>query len=46
MTPYKFWIGRKPSLDYFKILGFLAHILISSHQRGKLDAKTIINTFI
>ena len=46
MTPYKLWSCRKPSLDYSKSWGFSPYILIPSHQKGNVDAKTIEGTFV
>ena len=45
-TPHELWTGRKPNLQNLKVWGSLAHILIPSHLRSKLDSKTIKGTFI
>ena len=44
-TPMELWCGRKPSLRYFRIWGYPAHVL-SRGKIGKLDSRTKVCLFI
>ena len=39
MTPEEAWSGRKPTVDYFKIFGYIAYEHIPDEKRKKLDDK-------
>jgi hypothetical protein len=45
-TPYKLWNGRKPSLQYFRILGCPSEARCYRPQEKKLDEKTVSCYFI
>ena len=40
-TPYENWVGRKPSLSYFRTWGCLAKVNIPISKKRKLGPKTI-----
>ena len=39
-TPEEAWSGVKPTVDYFRVFGCLAHVHILDQQRVKLDDKS------
>ena len=39
MTPEEAWSGRKPTVDYFKIFGWITYAHIPDEKRKKLDHK-------
>lgn len=41
ITPYELWTKRKLNLNSLRVWGSLAHILILSHTRTKLDSKML-----
>ena len=45
-TPYEAWSGRKPSVSHLKVFGCIVFALIDSHNRSKLDDKSIKYIFI
>ncbi|RVW83084.1 Retrovirus-related Pol polyprotein from transposon TNT 1-94 [Vitis vinifera] len=45
-TPYEAWYGRKPWVSHFKVFGSVAYTLIDSHNRSKLDEKSVKCIFI
>ncbi|WVZ63012.1 hypothetical protein U9M48_012692 [Paspalum notatum var. saurae] len=40
-TPYEEWIGRKPSLSYFRTWGCLAKVNVPINKKRKLGPKTV-----
>jgi hypothetical protein len=45
-TPYEMWIGRKPTLNYLHVWGYLAEAKLFNPGIRKLDPKTISFHFI
>jgi hypothetical protein len=45
-TPYEMWIGRKPTLNYLHVWGYLAEAKLFNPSIRKLDPKTISFHFI
>ncbi|RVW37270.1 Retrovirus-related Pol polyprotein from transposon TNT 1-94 [Vitis vinifera] len=45
-TPYEAWYGRKPWVSHLKVFDSVAYTLIDSHNRSKLDEKSIKCIFI
>ncbi|RVW26239.1 Retrovirus-related Pol polyprotein from transposon TNT 1-94 [Vitis vinifera] len=45
-TPYEAWYGRKPWVSHLKVFGSVAYTLIDSHNRSKLDEKSVKCIFI
>jgi hypothetical protein len=45
-TPYKEWIGRKPSLSYLRTLGCLTKVNVPINNKRKLDPKTVDYVFL
>ncbi|WVZ67986.1 hypothetical protein U9M48_016985 [Paspalum notatum var. saurae] len=45
-TPYEEWIGRKPSLSYFRTWGCLAKVNVPINKKRKLGPKTILSSKI
>ncbi|KAL6327307.1 hypothetical protein AAG906_018760 [Vitis piasezkii] len=45
-TPYEAWYGRKPWVSHLKVFGSVAYMLIDSHNRSKLDEKSVKCIFI
>jgi hypothetical protein len=35
------WSGMKPTVEYFKVFRYLAHVHVPNHKRIKLDDKSI-----
>ena len=46
ITPYEKWYGKKPFLDYLKILDCRCYAHIEKENRQKLDAHTIECVFL
>lgn len=46
ITPYEVLKGEKPSVGYFRVFECIAHMLIDSQFRKKLDSKTQRCVFI
>ncbi|WVZ99677.1 LOW QUALITY PROTEIN: hypothetical protein U9M48_044940 [Paspalum notatum var. saurae] len=45
-TPYEEWIGRKPSLSYFRTWGCLAKVNVPINKKRKLGPKTVDCIFL
>jgi hypothetical protein len=45
-TPYKEWIGRKPSLSYLRTWGCLVKVNVPINKKRKLDLKTMDCVFL
>lgn len=45
-TPFKIWIGRNPTVNYFQKFGTTAYMLEKSNKRGKFDPKSKMCIFI
>jgi hypothetical protein len=45
-TPYKEWIGRRPSLSYLRTWGCLAKVNVSINKKRKLGPKTVDCIFL
>jgi hypothetical protein len=45
-TSYKLWTGRKPSLNYLHVWGYLAQAKVFNPNVGKLDSKKVSCYFI
>ncbi|KAL4382944.1 hypothetical protein GQ457_15G000070 [Hibiscus cannabinus] len=45
-TPYEAWYGRKPSLHFLKIFGYLCFTHVPQIKRDKLDKKPLPRVFI
>ncbi|KAL6312732.1 hypothetical protein AAG906_015139 [Vitis piasezkii] len=45
-TPYEAWYGRKPWVSHLKVFGSVAYTLIDSHNRSKLEEKSVKCIFI
>jgi hypothetical protein len=45
-TPYKEWIGRKPSLSYLRTWGCLAKINVPINKKCKLGPKIVDCVFL
>jgi len=39
-TPYELWCGKKPTLNYMKVCGCVADVLIPDPNRDKLKSRT------
>lgn len=39
-TPEEMWSGIKPTVDYFRVFGCIAHTLVPDQRRTKLDDKS------
>ena len=40
-TPYELWIGKEPSLNYFRVWGSPAEAKVFNPNIGKLDSKIV-----
>lgn len=40
MTPEDDWVGVKPTIEYFRVFGYIAHVHILDPRRIKLDDKS------
>jgi hypothetical protein len=45
-TPYKEWIGRKPSLSYLRTWGCLTKVNVSINKKRKLGPKIVDYVFL
>ena len=45
-TPYELWRKRKTSLNYLRVWGCLAKVLVPEHKRKKLGPKTVDCIFL
>ena len=45
-TPYEFWDGHKPNLEYLKVWGCLAKVMLPEPKRRKLGSRTCDCVFI
>ncbi|KAG7544127.1 GAG-pre-integrase domain [Arabidopsis thaliana x Arabidopsis arenosa] len=45
-TPEEMWSGVKPTVDYFRVFGCLAHVHVPDQKRKKLDDKSIMCVLI
>jgi hypothetical protein len=45
-TPYEMWTGRKSTLNYLYVWGYLAEAKLFNSSIGKLDPKTVSCHFI
>jgi transposase InsO family protein len=45
-TPYKEWIGRRPSLSYLRTWGCLAKVNVPINKKRKLGSKTVDCIFL
>ena len=41
LTLEETWSGIKPTVEYFRVFGCLAHVHVPDHKRIKLDDKSI-----
>jgi transposase InsO family protein len=41
-TPEEAWSGMKPTVEYFRVFGCLAHVHVPDQRRIKLDDKSIL----
>ncbi|KAL0345416.1 UNVERIFIED_CONTAM: Retrovirus-related Pol polyprotein from transposon TNT 1-94 [Sesamum radiatum] len=45
-TPFEAFHGRKPKVSHFKVFGCVAHVLIPSQKRSKLDENSVKCIFV
>ena len=45
-TPYELWRGKKTSLKFLRVWGFLTKVLVPEHKRKKLGLKTVDCIFL
>lgn len=45
-TPEEAWDKVMPSVDYFRVFGYISHIHISDNKRTKLDDKSFSCVFL
>ena len=45
-TPEEVWTGKKPSVLHMRVFGCIAHVLVPSMKRSKLDAKSVECIFV
>jgi hypothetical protein len=45
-TPYKIWVGRKPSLSYLRTWGCLVKVNVPITKKRKLGPKTVDCVFL
>jgi transposase InsO family protein len=45
-TPYEVWHGKKPSVDYFRTFGYVAHVKQRNKRLGKLEDRSTMMVFI
>ena len=45
-TPYELWEGRKPNLEYLKVWGCLAKVMLLELKKRKLGSRTCECVFI
>ena len=45
-TPYELWEGHKPNLEYLKVWGCLAKVMLPESKRRKLGSRTCDCMFI
>ena len=45
-TPEEVWTGKKPSVLHMRVFGCIAHVLVPSMKRSKLDAKSVECMFV
>lgn len=45
-TLYEFLIGKKPNINYFKVWGCIAYVLVATKKRPKLGSKAIKLIFL
>jgi hypothetical protein len=45
-TPYEFWEGHKPNLEYLKVWGCLAKVMLLELKKRKCDSRTCDCVFI
>lgn len=46
VAPYELWLGRKPTLEYFKVWGCLAYYRIPDQRRTKLGPRAFKGIFV
>jgi hypothetical protein len=45
-TPYELWHGKKPSVDYFRTFGCVAHVKQGNKRLSKLEDRSTMMVFI
>jgi transposase InsO family protein len=45
-TPYEVWHGKKPSIDYFRTFGCVAHVKQGNKRLSKLEDRSTMMVFI
>ena len=45
-TPEEAWIGSRPSVEYFRVFGCMAHVHVHDVRRKKLDAKIFVSMLL
>ncbi|KAL4289903.1 hypothetical protein GQ457_14G000940 [Hibiscus cannabinus] len=46
LTPFEAFQGRKPKVTHFKVFGCVAHVLVPSQKRSKLDDNSVKCIFV